>query len=200
MLAQTMDSTVIVFSKTEKGRDEMAKRSHGLNPAQRRILILIDGSKTSQALAEMNPALAESGQFDEILAFLREQGFITAAGGEKQSQAVAPAVSANRVPAAAAGVAPEVVADAVVAEDFAALREVKDFMTTTAQTYLGLLSAPLIQRIEQARTASQLKSVVGQWNMALRDSAQGRRFADSYLEQVRSALAGGAMPTVEMNA
>lgn len=180
---ETMNSTGIIFSKTDKGREEMAQRSHGLNPAQRRILILIDGSKTANALAAMNPALTASGQFDDILALLLEQGFIASAGGERP----APAAIQQEAPAAADD-----------ADDAAAIREVKDFMTTTAHTYLGLLSAPLIQRIEQARTASQLKSVVGQWNMALRDSAQGKRFADTYLEQVRSALAGGAMPVAEI--
>lgn len=196
MLASTIESTDIVFSKTEKGREEMAKRSHGLNPAQRRILILIDGSKTVNALAEMNAAMTASGQFEEILVFLAEQGFIVVAASESESPAAPPAVTARDKPAVAEEMVAEKSGRLDAVENLAALREVKDFMTTTAQTYLGLLSAPLIQRIEQARTSSQLMSLVGQWNMALRDSAQGRRFADAYLEQVRTALAGGVAPAL----
>jgi len=196
MLASTIDSTDIVFTKTEKGREEMATRSHGLNPSQRRILIPIDGRKTVTALAEINAPMAASGQFEEILAFLAEQGFIEMTGSESASQAASPAVTARGKRAAFEEMAAEKIGRADAEEELASLREVKDFMTTTAQTYLGLLSASLIQRIEQARNASQLMSVVGQWNMALRDSAQGRRFADAYLEQVRAALAGGVAPAL----
>lgn len=177
----TMESTGVVFSKTEKGREEMAKRSHGLNPVQRRVLIIIDGSKSFEALAEMIPAMVSSGQLRDILAYLLEYGFIVAVEDEQKAQMPIPASSSGTAAASAA-----------LTDDPAAIRLVKDFMTTTAQTYLGLLSAPLIQRIEQARTAPQLMSVAGQWNMALRDSAQGKRFADPYLEQVRSALAASA--------
>jgi hypothetical protein len=209
MLAQTIDSTGIVFSKTEKGREEMVKRSHGLSLAQRRILILIDGSKPADVLADMNPALAASGQFDEILTHLRAHGFIITAADKNTRP---PSASAG-MPSASSGapLTPDTtssVADwtlpaadkAPSEDDTAALRLIKDFMTTTAQTYLGLLSAPIIQRIEQARTVSQLKSMVGQWNMALRDSVQGRRFADSYLQHVKSALETGVMPALEIDA
>lgn len=221
----TMESTGVVFSKTEKGREEMAKRSHGLNPVQRRVLIIIDGSKSFEALAEMIPAMVSSGQLRDILAYLLEYGFIAAVEDDQKAQsysgklgmgaaplqrtATAPAQAPAQtsapvqaqakmpIPASSSGTA---ATSAALTDDSAAIRLVKDFMTTTAQTYLGLLSAPLIQRIEQARTAPQLMSVAGQWNMALRDSAQGKRFADPYLEQVRSALAASAKSALEMQA
>lgn len=183
-----MASTDIIYSKTEMGREEMATRAYGLNPSQRRILILVDGKKSANALAEMNPALAASGQVDAILTFLQEQGFIAATDG-KHSHPPEPQPTVAPLP-----VAEEFVPDA------AKLRQVKDFMTTTAHTYLGLLSASLIQRIEQARTVDQLTSLVGQWNMALRDSAHGKRFADFYLEQVRAALKGNATLALEVSA
>ena len=70
------------------------------------------------------------------------------------------------------------------------LREVKDFMTTTAHTYLGLLSANLIRRIEHAKDAPQLIAMLGQWHMALCDSKHGKRFAASYLDQISAILRG----------
>jgi len=211
MLAQTMESTRIVFSKTEKGRDEMSRRVYGLNPMQRRLLIIIDGSKDLDSIMDMIPAMVSSGQLQEIISFLLEQGFIVATEGEKMarshlgglSNAVAsvptpapisaPALAAvpARVPPSDSGTA---VAGAALTEDPATIRLVKDFMTTTAQTYLGLLSAPVIQRIEQTRTAAQLMAVAGHWNMALRDSPQGKRFASPYLDQVKAALVDGTMP------
>ncbi|MBS0308207.1 MAG: hypothetical protein JSS58_04470, partial [Proteobacteria bacterium] len=77
-----------------------------------------------------------------------------------------------------------------LADDPTTIRIVKDFMTTTAQTYLGLLGAGIIQRIERAKTAEQLLAVLGQWNMALHESTQGRRFAAGSLQQVKDALMG----------
>lgn len=177
MLAQTIESTGIVFSKTEKGREEMSSRAHGLNPMQRRVLIIIDGSKDLETIIEMIPAMVPSGQLQEILGYLLEHGFITQVDSDARGQSHAGA-------------------GAALTEDPATIRLVKDFMTTTAQTYLGLLSAPLIQRVEQAKTATQLMAVAGHWNMALRDSQQGKRFASPYLEQVKSALATGAKPAL----
>jgi hypothetical protein len=70
------------------------------------------------------------------------------------------------------------------------LREVKDFMITTAHTYLGLLSADLIAKIERAKDAPQLMAMLGQWFMALRDSKHGKRFASVYMEQTLATLRG----------
>lgn len=205
MLAPTMESTAIVFSKTQKGREEMATRTHGLNPMQRRLLILIDGSKDLETIMGMVPAMVPSGQLEQILDYLIAHGFIAPVDSDAASQshagalgaaAAAPPPVAVAVTTDSANVAvtarASAVAGAALTEDPATIRLVKDFMTTTAQTYLGLLSAPVIQRIEQARTAAQLMAVAPHWNMALRDSAQGKRFASPYLEQVKAALVAGA--------
>jgi hypothetical protein len=82
--------------------------------------------------------------------------------------------------------------DNPLTQDPETIRQVKDFMATTAHTYLGLLSAEVIQRIERAKDAAQLMSVVGHWHMALRGSRQGSRFAGPYLDQVRRTLSGEA--------
>ncbi|RJG01931.1 hypothetical protein [Noviherbaspirillum sedimenti] len=206
MLAQTMASTGLVFSKTEKGREEMSSRAHGLTPMQRRVLIIIDGSKDLETIIEMVPAMVPSGQLQEILSHLLEHGFIAQTDSDARGQSHAGALRATPVESAAPAPAPAargnapVVAPAasgaeaggVLTEDPATIRLVKDFMTTTAQTYLGLLSAPVIQRIEKAGTPAQLMAVAGHWNMALRDSPQGKRFASPYLDQVKSALVTGA--------
>lgn len=213
MLAQTIGRTGIVFSKTDKGREEMTKRAYGLSPLQRRVLILIDGSKDLDTLADMIPAVVPAGQLQEILEHLLEHDFIVPADSDAASQthsgkpSVAPSPAEISLPAAApvdvanmthspSVAMPGAGASAALTDDPATIRMVKDFMTTTAQTYLGLLSAPVIQRIEQARTAAQLMTVAGHWNMALRDSQQGKRFAGPYLEQVKSALVAGAQPVL----
>jgi hypothetical protein len=87
---------------------------------------------------------------------------------------------------ALAGAAPE----PRLLQDAEKIRKVKDFMTTTATTYLGLLSADVIHRIERAEGAAQLMAAVGPWHMALRESKHGNRFAGPYLDQVTAALTG----------
>lgn len=186
-----------VFVKTAKGRDEIAQRGSELNPRQRRVLIMIDGNRDLEALA----ALIPEQELADAITFLAQRQFIeTAAESHKKPQLVAlkkpePADSpaaefvAKHAPPLLAVVKPEAEpADNGLTKDPETIRQVKDFMTTTAQTYLGLLGSDVIQRIERAKDAAQLMSVVGHWHMALHDSKQGGRFAAPYLEQVKTSL------------
>jgi len=79
-------------------------------------------------------------------------------------------------------------------QDADKIREIKDFMTVTAQTYLGLLAADIIRRIERTKDAEQLMNVLGQWHMALRDSKQGHRFAAQYMQEITANLRGENIP------
>ena len=180
-----------VFCKTEKGQEEVAQRRFGLDMRQRRVLIMMDGTKNLSTIKEMMP----NDTLGSIISFLVEQGFV--AQTEKSSRnasavivdsaaALDPARTSRIVstPRAAAPGAPGLLQDAEK------IREVKDFMTTTATTYLGLLSAGVIHHIERAEGAAQLMAMVGPWHMALRESKQGNRFAGPYLEQVTAALTG----------
>lgn len=190
-------SATSIFAKTSKGREEMVKRSFGLSPLQRRVLIIIDGLKDLNAIAEMMPAVIPAHQRDEVLGFLLENGFIECIN--PAAPAVAAAVQAQAAYAnAARAVAVHGAMTLKLTEDPSVLRAVKDFMTITAHTYLGLLGAGVIQRVEHAKTAEQLMAVVGQWHMALHESIQGRRFAAPYLEQVRQALTGNSVVLGQM--
>jgi hypothetical protein len=68
------------------------------------------------------------------------------------------------------------------------LDPVKRYMVTTAQTHLGLLAAEVVDRIERAADAAQLRAVVGHWHMALQDSKRGRATAEEHLREVRAGL------------
>lgn len=188
-----------VFVKTAKGRDEIAQRGNELNPRQRRVLIMIDGSRDLDALAVLIP----EQELADAITFLAERQYIeTSAEVHKKPQLVAlkkpesadspaaePVVKHAPPLLVLAAVKPEAApADNGLTNDPATIRQVKDFMTTTAQTYLGLLGSDVIQRIERAKDAAQLMSVVGHWHMALHDSKQGGRFAAPYLEQVKTSL------------
>jgi hypothetical protein len=193
-----------VFIKSSKGREEISQRQHGLTPSQRRVLIVIDGQKSFDELKQVISAVIPYHELEQILFSLIQEGFIVAG----KDSAMKPKLVAHELLAKADSqpaektlhVAPPILASAsqasqgsglMLTQDAAMLRQVKDFMATTAHTYLGLLSADVIRRIEHSRNAEQLMSVVGHWHMALRDSKHGKRFAEPYLEQVKTSLAGG---------
>ncbi len=192
---QTLTSQLAeaIFIKTAKGHDEISQRRFGLDTRQRRVLILIDGTKTVSSLKRVIPG----DGFDEIISELAGNGFISLAAAGARNTAARAAHAATHEPAQSAqslraASLPESAADnqPTPQQDAESIRQVKDFMTTTATTYLGLLSADVIHRIERAKGAAQLMTVVGHWHMALRESKQGSRFAGPYLEQVTVALAG----------
>ncbi|OGB27442.1 MAG: hypothetical protein A3I66_06015 [Burkholderiales bacterium RIFCSPLOWO2_02_FULL_57_36] len=191
-----------IFIKTKKGHDEIAQRQFGLNIRQRRVLIIADGTKNISAIREVIP----KDELEEIISFLAEQGFI--APGENHARK-APATRAEKIVVLESiknerSVAARHVSfphsqkrsesshadEPALLPDAEKIRQVKDFMTTTATTYLGLLGADVIHRIERAKGAAQLMIVVGHWHMALQESKQGNRFAAPYLEQVTAALTG----------
>ena len=193
-----------VFAKTSKGREEISQRQHGLTPSQRRVLIVIDGSKNFEEIVALIPAIIPYDQLEQIFSLLLQQGYIASMedSADKPKLIVldrpAPAAVLQAVEPTTHHAAPVLSLmpsansqeDATLTRTPETIRQVKDFMATTAHTYLGLLSAEVIQRIERAKDAAQLMSVVGHWHMALRGSRQGSRFAGPYLEQVRRTLSG----------
>lgn len=77
-----------VYAKTDTGRQEVARRTLGLNRRQRTLLILIDGCRPCSALDGMMP----DAQVAEIVSELLALGLIAPAGPPR---AVAPAPSAG---------------------------------------------------------------------------------------------------------
>ncbi|MFZ6771976.1 hypothetical protein ACO0LB_04585 [Undibacterium sp. SXout7W] len=209
-----------VFTKTSKGRLEITQRSGELSSRQRSILIMLDGSKKLDALLtpvaknelqeivhflsqqdfiEYNRDLASAPSASSVSADSTSAKTPTA----WQPDAVTPAVPTPVITpevTVATVIAPTAIsadksgititAPAIHMLDEASLRSIKDFMTVTAQTYLGLLGADVIRRVERAEDHVQLMGSLGHWHMALRDSKQGHRFASVYMEQVSAALRG----------
>lgn len=160
----------------------------------------MDGTKNLEALKGVMP----QNELDEIVSLLSTQFFITVSevpprkvGSvatdkrkvDEHRTAVTHSSSSDpsSIASSIAFISP-VRVEIALTQDDAKIREIKDFMTTTAQTYLGLLAADLIQRIERTKTSAALMALVGQWHMALRDSKNGNRFAGPYLDQVKAAL------------
>lgn len=62
----------MIYTKTAKGRAEVADREQGLSPVQRRLLILVDGNKTTLELQ----AFVRVDELDAALAHLQQTGLI----------------------------------------------------------------------------------------------------------------------------
>jgi len=71
----------LVFEKTPQGLAEVASRSAGLSLQARRVLIMIDGSRT---LAELAP-LAPHGTLDDVINLLHGRGLIRTVGEEEDT-------------------------------------------------------------------------------------------------------------------
>ena len=77
MITETRTS----FIKNAKGSEEIAKRTFGLNPRIRQLLILIDGKRSNADLIKMLPAFDVAG----TLQLLLDEGFIS--GGAQEFSA-----------------------------------------------------------------------------------------------------------------
>lgn len=151
-----------VYAKTDTGRQEVARRSLGLNRRQRTLLILIDGCRPCAALDGMLPDAQVAETVSELLAL----GLIAPAG---RPRVVTPA------PAPSAGLA-----------------KLKAEMVAIAESCLGLLAAEVVRRIDGAADEAALLAVVGHWHMALQASKHGREAALAHVERIRESLAGFA--------
>lgn len=186
-----------IFAKTAKGHEEIARRCHKLNPRQRRALILFDGVKNLETITAMATGIIPHAELAEAVSTLTNHGFIAPANAvepilkNKEKSTLLKTAAASIAATAPETRSASLANNVILTQDPVTVRQVKDFMTTTAHTYLGLLSAEVIHRIERAKDAAQLMTVVGHWHMALRDSKQGTRFAGPYLEKVKRSLSNG---------
>ena len=124
-----------VFQKTEKGREEIAKRTHRLDARRRMVLIIVDGQSSAESLAAKVAHVEGSETF---LQSLWTEGFIEPVGG---AIATAPAVAA--APALRPGADP------------VALEQLKRSACSQIERLMGPDGDALALRIEKATTHEQ---------------------------------------------
>ncbi|PWF47828.1 hypothetical protein [Massilia glaciei] len=180
----------MVFVKTEKGRAEVSGRHHQLSLRERSVLIHIDGKKDVATLAALNGGAPMRQQLDEMLGALLKLALV--APLTPQGAMVAALQLVPKAPPQQAKPAAQVRAGHGLTQDARVIGQVKEFMTTTAQTHLGLLGAGVIERVGRAADAAELMAVVGHWHMALQDSRRGAPLAAEHLEHVKRALQADA--------
>lgn len=151
------------FTKTRKGLEEIDARSVGLHPRARRLLILIDGRRSTDELA----ALVNDARFGDTLTVLQDGGFIEMAMAEtvapKPVEVLSPPMG---VAAALAGASGQI--------DTA-----RHFMMNTLKTFNGPYSKlGLIQRIHACTNRDELLALVGDWLNSISETRSGRQRAD----------------------
>lgn len=168
-----------VYSKTGKALEELTERRYGLKAKARQLLVLLDGNRPLGELSGM----MSSQELRGLLHDLREGGFIErqiAGGPPKAIQPIQvfPAGHSNLI----AEQAPEPPLDPV------RLTRTKAYLIETSQQHLGLMAAKLQQEIAQADDATQLRSALAHWNMAIRESLAGSDVASACLSHAHELI------------
>ncbi len=160
----------VIFVKTPKGVSEMETRSGGLTPRVRRILIMIDGKRTVEALRAM--ALADD--LTHTLGMLEEEGYIEV-------------YKAPEVVPEADGSLPSITAFRPLPETVNAkeLDMARHFIMNTLKTFCGEAThLTIVEAAFAAKTHEQMREVFGPWYHAIVESRSGRRRA----EELRAEL------------
>jgi hypothetical protein len=134
------------YIKTDKGRAEMAGRSHALNVSQRRVLILIDGKKTVGDLL----GFVRVGELDAALGHLQQGGLI------ESTDYTAP-LQAPAAPGFVAADASQVPRPATSPEEYKHVRQqASDFVSKQ----LGSSGAPICDAIDRCDSPAELRKLL----------------------------------------
>jgi len=160
-----------VFVKTSEGQQEITTKAQGLNPLQRRLLILIDGKRNAAELASMVAGQDLRG----LLTLLVEKACIKLV--EKSAEAVLPdgkplAAPPLAAPLAVAAASP--VLAGLPAPQSRSAREVdmaRHFMINTLNMAFGNhYCVSLIEAISQSSDAEKLRQHYDAWFNTMRSS------------------------------
>jgi hypothetical protein len=136
----------MAFTKTAKGRAEVAHRELGLSPVQRRLLILVDGHKTAAELQ----AFVRVDELDAALAHLQQAGLIEPTGALDGLTVTA---AAGFTPAG-----PEEIPRAATnpAEFFKVREETSRFV----MAHLGVAGEPIGTAIDRCNNPAELRKLL----------------------------------------
>jgi hypothetical protein len=149
--------------KTPKGVEEIEKRTQRLPVRARQVLILIDGKRGFEALADLVP----SETLPEILRQLLDDGFIAPVHSE-------PGAAAEFLPAPDEEPAVGELRQLSAVEQ-QRLNMARNFMTNTLTTFVGHAASSLINHVEAAHDLAHLRSLAKAWREAIALSSDGRK-------------------------
>ena len=141
----------MIFNKTDAGRAEIAGRSRNLSALQRRVLILVDGKKTVNALQ----AFVRVGELELALEHLVREGLIDPTAGNTGASGIS--LQAPVAPGFAAAEVAEAPRPATSAQEFVKVRQqASDFV----QEKLGSAGEPICQAIDRCDSPAELRKML----------------------------------------
>ncbi|MBI1907396.1 MAG: hypothetical protein HYS20_14365 [Rhodocyclales bacterium] len=172
----------LIYTKTQKGHDEVGARTGGLTPRVRRLLIFIDGKRTNEQLQ----AMVGDASVAESIELLRASGYIEELSGAAPAAAEAVAAVAQATPIAAATAAPS-----STAVDPRVLDVAHKLMLNSLSDYTGPLKyRALMQRIREESTINGLKQLTEEWYEAVNDNPAASFAVDELKHQILDTLNG----------
>jgi hypothetical protein len=166
-----------IFVKTQKGVEEMGKRSSDMSFRVRRILIMVDGIRSVDELRE----LALAGDLDPALALLEENAYIEPI---RQSEAAVLASKADES-------APKAFNFRKIPDtpDPKELEMAKHFIQNTLRTFCGHFAHPsIIEAASAANTHEELRKCFMPWYNAIIETGDGRSRAEELIASLLKVI------------
>lgn len=160
----------LVYHKSAKGSEAITTRQHGLSPRLRSTLIMIDGKRSFDELVKFSA----SGDTEELLSQLLDQGFIEPAAGA--TSAPAPLTSA---PTPALATRPALT-----------LLEAQRFVSRRLTDLLGPNAEEICLRIEATKNLHDFQVAVARAEGVLRQFRSAQTAAD-FAAEVQSHMPAG---------
>ena len=167
----------VIFAKTAKGQEEVATRSGGLTPRQRRVLIMIDGKRTVEELRGM--LLADDLQ--HTLGLLEEDGHIAVASLKEESTGTLQAPPPEGLPPITA-FRPE-------PPSAKEMEMARNFIMNSLKTFCGPYAhLDIVERAFSARTHDDLRQQFAPWLHAVMQTRDGKRRAEELRGQLLKVI------------
>lgn len=159
-----------IFAKTPKGHEEIETRSYGLHPRMRRLLILIDGMRETEALA----SILNDSRFEETIASLEAEGYV--------ERKVGPQVVTD-----VEGVPPPTITSPPAGEG--QLELARNFMMNTLKAFNGPYNKlSLMQRIHGCSSREELQALFADWLSSINETHAGRKRAEELTERLQAVM------------
>jgi len=177
-MSEAIDLIAASFAKTETGQQEIQKRSLGLAPLVRRLLVLVDGQRTGKDLA----VFVAGNEVEPILRELVDKGCVEA----KAAAVPVEPVRAAPGPATPSGlsVLPDAATRTPAENDMA-----RNFMVNTVNTVFGQHSRlTLIETISRSKTTDELRQAYLSWLQAMEADRTGAKRLPDLREKLFKVL------------
>lgn len=169
----------VIFAKTAKGQEEVATRSGGLTPRQRRVLIMIDGKRTVDELRE----LLQADDLQHTLGMLEEEGHIVVASLKEEASGTLQAPPPEGLPSITAfRPLPELT-------DAKEMEMARNFIMNSLRTFCGPYAhLDIVERTSTAKTHDDLRQQFDPWLHAVMQTRDGKRRAEELRGQLLKVI------------